>query len=238
MDPIVIATGNPHKVDELRAILGERGIPVIGLRDLPGEFHEPVEHGSTFEENAAIKALSYAEQTGHICLADDSGLEVDALGGAPGVISSHYSTNGVETGLSRAERDSANNTLLLGRLQSAPEGKRTARFVCVMALAAPAGQYGRQPTVLATSRGTFEGRIGIPPAVPRGLNGFGYDPLFLLPHPDSRTSAELDPDAKNRLSHRGAAARSMAIHIMRLWKSPDPAAQTAPPGTPPAPEPR
>jgi len=216
MDPIVIATGNPHKVDELRAIFAEQGIPVLGLRDLPGKFREPDEHGKTFEENAAIKALSYATQTGRICLADDSGLEVDALGGAPGVISSHYSTNGVESGLTRAERDAANNALLLERLRDTPDGKRLARFVCVMALAKGSGD-NQAPTVMATSRGTFEGRIGIPPAVPRGGNGFGYDPLFLLPAPDTRTSAELSPEEKNLRSHRGAAARAMAFQISRLW---------------------
>lgn len=210
MDPIVIATGNPHKVEELRAILACRGIPVVGLRDLPGHerFQEPVEHGKTFEDNARIKALSYAAQTGRTCLADDSGLEVDALAGAPGVISSHYSTNGRETGLARAQRDAANNARLLRELTDAPPGRRTARFVCVMCLASP-GQ------VLATSRGSFEGRIGLPGDVPRGANGFGYDPLFVLPVPDTRTSAELSPEEKNARSHRGAAARAMADQIAR-----------------------
>jgi XTP/dITP diphosphohydrolase len=183
MDPIVIATGNPHKVDELRAIFAEQGIPVLGLRDLPGKFREPDEHGKTFEENAAIKALSYATQTGRILSSPMTpDWEVDALGGAPGVISSHYSTNGVESGLTRAERDAANNALLLERLRDTPDGKRLARFVCVMALAKGSGD-NQAPTVMATSRGTFEGRIGIPPAVPRGGNGFGYDPLFSAPRP-------------------------------------------------------
>ncbi len=210
MDPIVLATANPHKVEELRAILAEAGIPVIGLRDLPGfgRFHEPEEHGAAFEENATIKALSYASQTGRPCLADDSGLEVDALGGAPGVISSHYSTNGVETGLSRADRDAANNARLLRELQGVPPERRAARFVCVMVLAGA-------EEVRATSRGTFEGRIGLPGEVPRGTNGFGYDPLFLVAPDFVRTSAELPPEEKNRLSHRGAAARAMAQHILR-----------------------
>ena len=209
MIPIVIATGNPHKVDELRAIFAEQGIPVIGLGDLRGEFHEPEEHGATFRENAMIKAQSYAGQTGRVCLADDSGLAVDALGGAPGVISSHFSTNGVETGMTRAQRDAANNAALLARLEGTPDHQRTARFACFMALADP-------NRVLATSLGTFEGRIGIPPAVPRGNNGFGYDPLFLLPTPDTRTSAELSPEEKNRLSHRGMAARQMAARVRQL----------------------
>ncbi len=210
MDPIVIATGNPHKVEELRAIFAEQAIPILGLRDLPGPFTEPDEHGRTFEENAAIKALSYASQTGRTCLADDSGLEVDALNGAPGVISSHYSTNGKETGLSREQRDAANNQKLLAELRHVPPDRRAARFVCVMCLAASG-------VVRATSRGTFEGRIGLPGDVPRGHNGFGYDPLFLLPAPDNRTSAELLSSDKNARSHRGAAARQMAAKIRSLF---------------------
>lgn len=210
MDPIVIATGNPHKVDELRAIFAAQGIPILGLRDLPGTFKEPEEHGRTFEQNATIKALSYAEQTGRICLADDSGLEVDALGGAPGVISSHYSTHGRETGLSRSERDAANNARLLRELERIPPTQRAARFVCLMCLAAPG-------SARATSRGAFEGRIGLPGDVPRGSNGFGYDPLFLLPAPDNRTSAELSSDEKNQRSHRAAAARAMAQKVRSLF---------------------
>jgi XTP/dITP diphosphohydrolase len=203
MEPIVLATGNPHKVAEMRAIFGARGIPVIGLRDLPGhaEFFEPPEHGRTFEENAAIKAVSYALQTGRLCLADDSGLEVDALGGAPGVISSHYSTDGRETGLSREQRDRANNARLLRELAGVPTGCRAARFVCVMALAGARG-------VERSARGVFEGRIGLDGEVPRGRNGFGYDPLFVLE--DGRTSAELGPEEKNRRSHRAAAAAALA----------------------------
>lgn len=210
MDPIVIATGNPHKVEELRSIFASAGIPVLGLRDLPGHggFHEPEENGATFEENATIKAVSYARQTGRLCLADDSGLEVDALGGRPGVISSHYATDGRETGITREERDLANNTRLLRDLEGVSPAGRTGRFVCTMILARPDG------TILARSRGTFEGRIGLAGDVPRGENGFGYDPLFLLP--DGRTSAELPPQEKNRLSHRGAAARAMAEQFSRL----------------------
>lgn len=202
---IILATANPHKVEELRAILA--GLDIRGLADLPGPFREPEEHGKTFAENAAIKALSYAAQTGHLCLADDSGLEVDALNGAPGVISSHYSSNGVETGLTRAQRDAANNERLLRELSGVIN--RRARFVCHMALA----QGGR---LLAISRGTFEGRIGLPPDVPRGENGFGYDPLFLLPEPDNRSSSELSPDEKNARSHRGAAARAMATRLRAI----------------------
>jgi XTP/dITP diphosphohydrolase len=205
VDPIVLATGNRHKIEELRAIFGPAGMPAVGLTDLPAAdaIREPVEHGETFGQNASIKALGYAAQTGRACLADDSGLEVDALGGAPGVISSHYSTNGRETGLSRAERDQRNNERLLRELAAVPPERRAARFVCVMTLARP----GR---VVASTRGEFHGRIGLSGDVPRGTNGFGYDPLFLVAPDYRRTSAELDPATKNSLSHRGRAARAMA----------------------------
>ncbi|HZW09635.1 MAG TPA: non-canonical purine NTP pyrophosphatase [Phycisphaerales bacterium] len=207
---IVIATGNPHKVAELREMLSLPGVEFVGLRDLSGEFVEPAESGTTFEENAAIKAISYAGQTGLPCLADDSGLEVDALHGAPGVISSHYSTAGRETGVGRAERDAANNQHLLNALRGADPEHRTARFVCVMALAEPHG------SLLAAVRGTFEGRIGLPSSVPRGANGFGYDPLFLVAPDFTHTSAELPAPEKNRLSHRGAAARAMLRELAHL----------------------
>eukprot|EP00913_Durusdinium_trenchii_P006435 g6047.t1 len=393
--PIVIATGNPHKIDEIRAVLSPIGVGVVGLSDLPGAFEEPVEGKDSFIENATLKATSYARQTGRVCLADDSGLEVDALGGAPGVISSHYATDGEETGLTREQRDSANNARLLADLEGVAPEDRTARFVCTMVLAAPLldgastlgwagilpapdpaasspyqgdfkthqrrlphwqlggatyfvtwrlqqgeldpeerlivldacrhwdgslfslhaacvmpdhvhllfritqlsdgswpelpkivhsiksyssnviqdrrgehgalwqreyfdrivrdsdeaqekfeyilmnpvkaglvdkpGLYpfafapeGRQdagPTktrVLATVRGAFEGRIGLPGDVPRGDNGFGYDPLVLMAPDFRRTGAELLPEEKNARSHRGEAARAMAIEIQRL----------------------
>ncbi len=231
MRRIVIATGNPKKVEELRSILAEAmdegGPEVLGLADLPGadRLTEPEEHHDergSFEGNARLKAIGYAAQTDLPCLADDSGLEVDALGGRPGVISSHYSTGGAETGLHREERDGANNRKLLEDLKGVPLERRTARFVCVMALAMP----GDPPQVVLTSRGEFEGRIGLPEAeaggrmelvVPRGGGGFGYDPLLLLTEPQAgagtRTSAELSPEEKNRLSHRGKAARAMVERI-------------------------
>jgi XTP/dITP diphosphohydrolase len=207
----VLATANPHKVAELRAIFARAGVQVVGLADLPGGpavFHEPIEHGATFEANAEIKALAYAAQTGRVCLADDSGLEIDALQGRPGVISSHYSTDGQETGLSRADRDAANNTRILNELEGVPSERRSARFVCCMALATPPG-HTRPGTILHRSRGVFEGRIGIPPRVPAGEDGFGYDPLFLVAPAFERTGAELPTDEKNRLSHRARAALAM-----------------------------
>lgn len=210
MTEIVLATSNPHKVEEMNAIFAEI---------LPGRFRflslaeacpgaalkEPEEVGTTFEQNATIKALSYAQQTGRVCLADDSGLEVDALGGRPGVISSHYCTDGRETGMTRPQRDEANNARLLRELEGVPESRRGARFVCVMVLAKP--DRSETCATVAMVRGTFEGRIG---HGPRGVGGFGYDPLFLVA-PDFRlSSAELTAEAKNRLSHRGAAARELA----------------------------
>lgn len=210
MRRLVIATGNPHKVQELRALLNLTGVEFLGLSDLPGApFPEPRESGATFEANATIKALSYAKATGLPCLADDSGLEVDALRGAPGVISSHYSTDGRETGLPRHERDLANNQRLLRELAETPADRRTARFVCVMVLADGA-------RILAATRGTCEGRIGFPGEVPRGGGGFGYDPLFLIGPGFARTSAELSSQEKNAISHRGNAARAMAEAIRSL----------------------
>lgn len=195
-ETILVATGNPHKLEEIRAVLGPIGFEVLGLEDIGTLPPEPEEDGATFEENARIKATAYARATGRRCLADDSGLEVDALGGAPGVRSARYA--GV--GATRAERDAANNALLLERLRGVPSGRRTARFVCAMCLADPDG------SVVAETRGTFAGVIG---EAPRGGNGFGYDPLLHLPE-EGRTSAELSPAEKNARSHRGAAARAMA----------------------------
>lgn len=248
--PIVLATQNPHKVEELRAILssvggggcegGGLGVEVIGLGDLSGRgvavdgdggesgdgggFAEPEECGTTFAQNAAIKALSYARMTGHLCLADDSGLEVDALGGAPGVISSHYNTDGEERGQDRATRDRLNNERLLRELRGVPFEERGARFVCVMVLALPPGKLSPNGRVLAEVRGSFEGRIGvcaeelgekgeISLVVPRGAFGFGYDPLFLVGPGFERTSAELSGDEKNLLSHRAAAAKKLAVML-------------------------
>ncbi len=229
---IVIATGNPHKVEEMRRIFADPSLgltsldpELVGLSDLPGSpFPEPAEPGSTFEQNATIKALAYAEATGSLCLADDSGLEIDALEGRPGVISSHYCTDGEERGMTRAERDQRNIERVLAEMTGVPARARAARFVCVMALAA-------RGETLVRVRGTFEGRIGFPAGadpgaarvtdlfgarVPRGDNGFGYDPIFLLPAPDTRTSAELSPADKDSRSHRGAAARLMAGRMRQL----------------------
>lgn len=209
---ILIATSNPHKVEEIAAIFAQCGrdgaaikIELASLADLPQAVDDPVEDGLTFEANAAKKAEHYAKATGLWCLADDSGLEVDALGGEPGIRSARYA------GLTgpRSVVDPANNRLLLERLGETPAERRTARFVCAMALARPGA-------TLTVVRGAVEGRILMPhettdPAHPergRGANGFGYDPLFLLPE-RGKTTAELSPAEKNAISHRGNAARKM-----------------------------
>ncbi|MCC6283868.1 MAG: non-canonical purine NTP pyrophosphatase [Phycisphaerales bacterium] len=215
---VVIATSNPHKVDELRRLFAGVRATLLSLSEAGEERrvspHEPEESGGTFEANATIKAISYAAQLGLPCLADDSGLEVDALGGRPGVISSHYCTDGREAGLTRVQRDALNNARVLRELQGVPVDARSARFVCVMVLAAPGPGGGEGPRVIGSARGTCEGRIGLPDDprahVPRGDGGFGYDPLFLVGPDFLRTGAELTPDEKNACSHRGAAARAMA----------------------------
>jgi XTP/dITP diphosphohydrolase len=202
---LVVATGNPHKVEEIRAILADvdPSLRVLGLHEVGGPFPEPAETGATFEENATIKARAYAAATGRVCLADDSGLEVDALGGRPGVISSHYSTDGRETGTDRATRDAMNTARVLRELEGVPPEERGARFRCVVVVAVPGG-------VLHRAEGIFPGRIGVPPAVPRGGGGFGYDPIFLVGPDYARTSAELSAAEKHAVSHRGAALRALA----------------------------
>lgn len=209
---ILVASSNPHKVHEIQAVLEPMGIDVRGLDSLTQIPPEPVEDGDTFEANARIKAVVYALATGQLCLADDSGLEVDALGGDPGVYSARYAEReGVQLpgSAQRAERDEANNALLLEKLHDVPLAQRTARFVCAMCLADANGQ------VRAETRGTFEGVIL---DEPRGSNGFGYDPLLLVPEL-GLTSAELSPQGKNARSHRGQAVREMATQLPRLLTS-------------------
>ena len=193
---LLFATSNPHKIEEVAAILAPLGMEVMGLEALDRVPPEPVEDGATFADNARLKAVHYARAASRLCLADDSGLEVDALGGAPGVLSARYA--GI--GASRAEQTAANNARLLREMKDVPPGKRAARFVCAMCLA---DEHGR---IRAESRGTFDGFIAIQP---RGTSGFGYDPLLYLPDL-GRTVAELSAEEKNARSHRGEAARQMA----------------------------
>jgi len=198
---IVLATRNPHKLREMRQALGEVGFQIVGLADVDpqGAIPEPEETGTSFAENARRKAGYYACATGLWALADDSGLEVDALSGAPGVYSARYAGEECLPGAGRADIDAANNRRLLRELKDVGEEGRTARFVCHLALA-----DGQQ--VLRETRGAIQGRIAFAPS---GQNGFGYDPLFLLPDRGC-TMAELPAEAKNAISHRGQAVRQMA----------------------------
>jgi non-canonical purine NTP pyrophosphatase (RdgB/HAM1 family) len=198
---LLFATGNPYKVEEVRAILAPLGITVRSLADVARPPEEPEEDGLTFEDNARLKARYYARELGVTCMAEDSGLEVDAIGGAPGVYSARYAG---ATG-SREERDRANNEKLLRELAHVPAGERQARFVCVASVADPTGN------ILAEARGIYEGLIG---SEPRGKGGFGYDPLLYLQ--DRRcTSAELPPEEKHARSHRGKAFRALAEELER-----------------------
>lgn len=192
---LIFATGNPYKVQEAASILAALGVRLRSLTDVGCDVPEPSEDGATFEENARLKARYYAEHLGVRCLAEDSGLEVDALGGAPGVFSARYAG----TGATREERDRANNDKLLAALEGVPDSRRGARFVCALAVAAPTG------AILAESRGTYEGIIA---AAPRGAGGFGYDPLLYLPDRGC-TSAELTAAEKHARSHRGNALRQL-----------------------------
>jgi XTP/dITP diphosphohydrolase len=193
---IVIATRNPGKIREIRHILGHLPAQWKTLDEFP-DLPDCEETGDTFAQNARAKALYYAEATGHLALADDSGLEVDALGGRPGVRSARYGG---------AHRDdAANNARLIGELAGVPAERRTARFRCAAALA-------DKGLVLAEAEGSVEGRII---DEPRGHNGFGYDPHFLLPD-RGLTTAELDTAEKSRISHRGKALRVLAARLEEL----------------------
>lgn len=190
---LLIATQNPGKIREFHQILGGDRFEwddLAGHRDLEA----PQETGATFRANACLKAVHYAKLLNVYALADDSGLEVDALDGKPGVHSARWAE------INNAGRgDADNNALLLRQLQAVPDEKRTARFVCVLALSDPQGR------ILLTARDTVEGRVI---HAPRGSNGFGYDPLFLIDEL-GKTTAELPPDQKHAISHRGKALRRL-----------------------------
>lgn len=190
---IVLATGNRGKLQEFSNLLSPLGVEIKSLADYPSV--TPVsEDGETFRENAVKKAKIVAEATGEIALADDSGLEVDYLGGAPGVYSARFAGEGKD--------DRANNEKLLMLLEGEPPNKRGARFRCVVALSTPKGQ-------IYTAEGVCEGVIAERPA---GEGGFGYDPLFMLPE-YGKTFAQLDMITKNKISHRGKAF-TLALEII------------------------
>ncbi len=189
---IIFATGNEGKLKEVRQILSDFGLPVLSMKEA-GVTAEADESGTTFEENARIKAEAVAKALSGedvIVLADDSGLEVDALNKEPGVWSSRYM--GEDTSYE------VKNRTIIDRLEGVEPEKRTARFVCVIAAVLPDGRT-------LTRRATIEGKIGYEA---RGENGFGYDPIFYLPD-FSRTTAELSPAEKNVISHRGKALQAI-----------------------------
>jgi XTP/dITP diphosphohydrolase len=201
MVEILLATRNPGKVREIRQLAADQPWRWHSLDDFP-DVPEAVEDADTFAENARRKALHYAAATGLPTLADDSGLEVDHLSGAPGVYSARYAGEICD--------DAANNRKLVAALAGVPLEQRTARFRCAMALARPG-------EVLAETEGVVEGLIL---DEPRGSNGFGYDPHFLLPDL-GKTTAELPPEEKNALSHRGQALRAMLPNIESILGTKD-----------------
>lgn len=189
MDKIIFATGNEGKMKEVRMILEDLGLPVLSLKDA-GITADVEENGTTFEENAQIKAKAIMEMTGALVLADDSGLEVDALDKEPGIYSARYMGHDTSYHIK--------NQNIIDRLEGKVGEERSARFVCAIAAAFPDGR-------VLTTRGTMEGQIGYGE---KGENGFGYDPIFYLPEYQCY-SAELSLEEKNKLSHRGKALRLM-----------------------------
>ena len=188
---LVIATRNKHKLEEIREIFNVSGLKIVSALDYP-DVPDVVEDGTTFEANAMKKAVSLAKATGLWALADDSGLEVDALNGAPGIYSARYAGESVSY--------PANNRKLLKELEKMPN--RRARFRCVIALSSPEGKAR-----------TVDGRCeGVIAHEERGKQGFGYDPLF-IPDGFSKTFAEMDADSKNAISHRGRALQ----RAMEAW---------------------
>ena len=186
---IIFATGNEGKMREIRMIMADLGMEILSMKEA-GISADVDENGATFEENAVIKAKAIAQQCQDIVLADDSGLEIDALNKEPGVYSARYM--GEDTSYH------VKNQNLIDRLEGVPDKKRTARFVCAIAAVLPDGK-------ILESKAAMEGRIGYEE---RGENGFGYDPIFMLPD-YGKSTAEISPEVKNQLSHRGKALRMM-----------------------------
>jgi len=186
---VVIATRNPGKFWEIKEILAPLSLKVLSLRDFP-EIPEILEDGQTFEENAVKKAAAISQQTGRVAIADDSGLAVDALQGRPGVFSSRYAGENAS--------DADRYRKLLKEMSRFPERKRGASFICAVAVASPNGN-------VEVIKGECRGKIAL---APKGSHGFGYDPVFFLPQL-SKTMAELEPEVKNRISHRAQALEKL-----------------------------
>ena len=189
MTKIILASNNKGKIKEVKEICKDMQVEIVSMKEA-GIDIDIEENGTTFEENALIKAEAVMKLTGELTIADDSGLEVDYLNKEPGVYSARYMGHDTSYDIK--------NNMLLDRLKGVPDEKRTARFVCAVAAAFPDG-------TTEVVRGTIEGRIGYEIA---GEHGFGYDPIFYLPEYGC-TTAELDPEKKNELSHRGKALRAM-----------------------------
>jgi XTP/dITP diphosphohydrolase len=196
MPKLLLATSNPGKIREYRLLLGGAAYELTTLAE-EGIAEVVTESGDTYEENARLKALAYARLSGLTTLADDSGLEVDALDGAPGVRSARFA--GEDAG------DADRVGLLLTRLEGVPRERRTARFKCVIAIASPEGR-------VEICRGECEGVIALEPS---GVSGFGYDPVFFIPEA-GKTMAELDIGTKNRISHRARASQQARGVLQRL----------------------
>lgn len=195
MKRIVFATGNTGKIREIRTIMADTGMEVVSMKDA-GIQTDIEENGSTYEENALIKARAVAALTEDIVMADDSGLEIDYLNKEPGVHSARY--------LGDDTPYSVKNADLISRLEGVPDEQRTARFVCAIAAVLPEGKE-------LTVRATIEGRIGYEE---KGAGGFGYDPIFYVPELD-KTTAELTEAEKNEISHRGKALRLMKEELKK-----------------------
>jgi len=196
---IVLASHNPGKLAELRALLQDLPVQLLGVPEALGQALAIAEDGATFEENAVHKALSVCRRTGLVSLADDSGLEVDALGGRPGVRSARFAHE-------RAT-DAENNAALLRALEHVGERQRSASFRCVLALVTPWSETPR------LALGACAGEIA---RAPRGSGGFGYDPLFVVEGSGGRSMAELGDGEKNELSHRGRAVRALVPLLVEL----------------------
>ena len=195
MKRIIFATSNEGKMKEIRMILSDMGVEVLSLKEA-GIHADIVEDGTTFEENAIIKAKTICDITGDIVLADDSGLEVDYLDGAPGIYSARFM--GEDTSYT------IKNNTIIDKLADAKGAERSARFVCVIAAAFPNGE-------VITTRATIEGEIGYKE---EGSNGFGYDPIMYLPEYGT-TTAGLSAEQKNEISHRGKALRLMKEELQK-----------------------
>ena len=191
---LVLASNNAHKLEEIGKIMSDLGMEVVPQKEIGG-FIEPDETGETFEENSYIKAKAVMDACGLPTIADDSGLMVDALGGAPGVYSARYGGEQNHTDRDRLE-------YLLSQMEAVPEGKRDARFVTVITMLMPDGQK-------IVARGECPGRILF---VPQGENGFGYDPIFYCPEAGC-SFAQLSPQEKNRISHR---ARALKVFVEKI----------------------